>query len=251
MPILGNGSLNDITVSIIFVNGPRDQVREELLEHLSELKNYDQEIQTQKWDVKEDESWLNNEFDACARYSEKIRECVALLKECFATPSTSIDQARSLLKSPTAPLPEFKSREGEDLLKFFKDFEGFTSIFNYSDYDRFILLKQQISGRALILLNSLEPDKQGYSHAKDLLTSALATKDIQIFNVIQQLSEMKMNYDTDLFEYVSKMRNITETVERLDLKRDSFLRFFFWRGMNDTFQTHIDSDYEFGETYVG
>ena len=200
----------------------RDQVREELLEHLSELRNYDQEIQAQKWDEKEDESWLNDEFDACDRYSEKIRECVALLKECVATPSTSIDQACSLLKSPTAPLPKFKSQEGEDLLKFFKDFEGVTSMFNYSDYDRFILLKQQISGRALILLNSLESDKQGYSHAKDLLTSALATKDIQIFNVIQQLSEMKMNYDTDPFEYVSKMRNITETVERLDLKRDSF-----------------------------
>ena len=145
---------------------------------------------------------MNDKFDACAHYNEKIRECVALLKECVAAPSTSIDQTCSLLKSPTAPLPEFKSREGEGLLKFFKDFEAVTSMSNYLHYDRFILLKQQISGRALILLNSLESDKQGYSHAKDLLASALATKDIQIFNVIQQLSEMKMNYDTDLFEYV-------------------------------------------------
>ena len=217
----------------------KDQIKQEIDDAFESLKAYNSEIQSLKWEEGQDEAWLNDELSTCEQYFKKIRECRTMLKE-NATPSgAGQDHARSLLKSPTAPLPEFKSLEGEDLLKFFKDFEGVTSMFKYSEYDKFILLKQQISGRALILLDSLESDKQGYTHAKDLLTSALASKDMQTFNVISQLSQLKMNNETDPFEYVSKMRNITETVKRLQLDSDSFLRYFFGEGMNGLFKMHL------------
>ena len=217
----------------------KDQIRVQLQDHLNELKKLNSDIQTQKWAEEENENWLNDEFKVCESYFVKIRECNALLKT-NATPSeVPLDTARSLLKSPTAPLPQFKSQEGEDLLRFFKEFEDITSMFKYSEYDRFILLKQQVSGRASILLSSLESDKQGYLHAKNLLTQALATEDIQTFNVIKQLSEMKMDYDSDPFEYISKMRTLTETVQTLNLDADSFLRYFFWQGLNESFKTHL------------
>ena len=204
----------------------RNQITLELEEALDAFKNYNNEIQTLKWQEQQDESWLNTELNSCEDYFQKVRSCKAFLK--VVTPSSpGRDNARSLLKSPTAPLPEFKSLEGEDLLKFFKDFEGVTSMFEYSEYDKFILLKQQIKGRASILLDSLESDKQGYEHAKDLLTKALASKDTQTFNVISHLCQLKMNNETDPFEYVSKMRNISETVKRLNLDSDDFLRYFF------------------------
>ena len=217
----------------------KNVLRAELSDHLSNLKECNQKIQNLKCSNSEDESWVTGELEMCESYFSKIRECFSHIDSVSTNVTSQFESARSLLKSPTAPLPEFKSREGEDLLKFFQEFEDVISKFNYSEYDKFLLLKQQISGRASILLSSLESDKKGYSHAKDLLTTALASKDSQIFNVIKQLSELKMRYDCDAFEYISHMRNITETVNRLQLNTESFLRYFFWHGLNDSFRNHL------------
>ena len=66
---------------------------------------------------------------------------------------------RSLLKSPIAPLPKYTGTYEEDLERFFNEFEDTLSKFNYPDYDKLLLLKQQISNRALTLVNSLEASK--------------------------------------------------------------------------------------------
>ena len=215
------------------------QIKSELQDHLESLNKHNSDIQKLKWQEEQDESWLTQELDMCESYIAKIRECNALLSENATRSSSTIDTARSLLKSPTAPLPELKSNEGEDLLNFFKDFEDITSMFKYSEYDKFILLKQQISGRALVLLNSLESDKQGYVHAKVLLTEALASKDNRILVAIKQISEMKMNQETDPFKYVSKMRNLTQSVNSLSLGSEDFLWYFSWHSMNESFKQHM------------
>ena len=179
----------------------------------------------------------------CEEYDSKLRSCFVLLKtgSSFVPPiaGTSNDAARSLLKSPVAPLPKFASTEGEDLIRFFTEFEETISKFSYSEYDKLLLLKQQISGRALTLVNSLEADKLGYSHAKSLLLEALASKDIQIFNVIKKLSKLSMGIKDDPFSYISNMRMISETIKRLKVETDSFLQYFFWTGMNQSFQKHL------------
>lgn len=214
----------------------KNQVKAQLQDYSDTLKDLNAKIQGAKWEESEDESWLNSELKVCEDYFSKIRECL-VLTEYKAPSGSDVENARSLLKSPTAPLPTFKSEENEDLTKFFTDFEAITSLFKYSNYDKFVLLKQQVSGRALVLLNSLESDKKGYDHAKDLLVSALASKDTRTFNIIKQLTELKLEVGNDPFGYVSQMRNITEAVGKLQLDTDSFLRYFFWIGLNNKFQS--------------
>ena len=46
------------------------------------------------------------------------------------------------------------SADGEDLTRFFSEFEDTISKYHYSEYDKLLLLKQQLSGKALILVNS-------------------------------------------------------------------------------------------------
>ncbi len=147
--------------------------------------------------------------------------------------------AQGLLKSPIAPLPKFLSRDGEDLNRFLTQFEETINRFSYPEYEKLLLLKQQISGRALLLVDSLEADKQSYTQAKILLQSALASPDTQRFNTIKQISEMKLTYENDPFEYISKMRNLTESVKNLNIDAESFLQYFFWNGLNDTFKNQI------------
>ena len=153
--------------------------------------------------------------------------------------NSSIDNARSLLKSPIAPLPTFKGKENEDLERFLNEFEETTSKFNYAEYDKLILLKQQLSGRALTLVNSLEADKQGYSHAKQLLTSALACPDTRKFSIIIQLTQLKLDLKSDPFEYMSKIRLLHESARKLDIDRDYFLQYFIWEGFNSIFKEQL------------
>lgn len=90
--------------------------------------------------------------------------------------SGAVDRARSLLRSPLDPLPKFASAEGEDLTRFFSNLEETLYKYSYPEYDKRLLLKQQIGGRALTLVNSLKADRQDYLHAKALLLKVLVSE---------------------------------------------------------------------------
>ena len=206
---------------------------------LQDLCSLDDEIQKKKIDSSKADEEFMREIERCEQYIDLIHECLACLEDKARVVNSTVDTARSYLRSPVAPLPKFCSREGEDLLKFLQSFEETTERFNYPDHDRFLLLKQQISGRALSLVESLEIDKQSYVHAKDLLVRALASPENLKFSMLKQLSEMKMPLGSDPYEYISKMRTITESVSSLKIDVDSILQFFFWSGMNETLKTQF------------
>ena len=149
------------------------------------------------------------------------------------------ESARSLLKSPMAPLPHYNSEKQIDLHKFFLQFEETLSKFPYTDYDKLLLLKQQVSGRASILLDSLESDKQSYNDAKKLLIEALASPVVRKFNIIKQFSEIKLPNNADPFEYISRMKYIMESIKNLKIDVDEVMQYFFWNGLNDEFQKQL------------
>ena len=147
--------------------------------------------------------------------------------------------ARSMLRNPIAPLPKFTSTEGESLEPFFTQFDSTISKFSYSDYDKLLLLKQQLSGRALILVDSLVEGSQSYDEAKDLLLTALASKPSRKFDLIKELSNMQLNYSTEPFQYISDMKKIIHSVNKLNMNANDFLQYFFWNGMNESFKNQL------------
>ena len=82
-------------------------------------------------------------------------------------------------------------------------------------------------------------DKQTYKDAKELLLEALASGSLRKFNIIKQISEMKLSYSTDPFLYVSQMKNCIESVRLQNINSDDFLNYFFWQGLNDTFKHQL------------
>ena len=191
---------------------------------------------------------LQEYLDLCEEYKDKLIECISLLNP----PPSHVSQpvitgagsgvnaaARSLLKSPTAPLPRFTSAIGENLEMFFHQFEETLSKFTYTEYDKLLLLKQQISGKASLLIDSLESDKQTYTEAKNLLMTALASAEIQKFNVLRQLSEMKLLYNGEPFQYIADMRKIMQAFKSLKVTIDDVMQYFFLLGMNESFKNHL------------
>lgn len=211
----------------------------------SDLSDLDDDIRDKTLEV-EKKACTEDEYFKSEGYKDKINICMTWLNSLKVETRSSNDDhnrsdGRSVLRCPTAPLPKFTSAEGEDLTRFFTEFEDATGKYNYTEYDKLLLLKQQLSGRALVLVNSLEADKQGYSEAKSLLTTALASREIQIFSSIKQLTELKLTAKTDPFEYISKVRLISESVKKLNITVQNVLQYFIWFGLNETFQEQLIS----------
>lgn len=79
----------------------------------------------------------------------------AFSKHCRASQDTSDDLVTRQTKSIVAPLLKSQSKEEENSERFLTQFEG-TIRYNHAEYDKILLLEQQISGRALALGKSSE-----------------------------------------------------------------------------------------------
>ena len=199
--------------------------------------------QEQESGMEEEDSMLLTDLDDCELYQDRINESLhSLVRPVPADPPVLLNNdplPRSMLKSPTAPLPTFRSEPGENFELFIHNFEDTISKYNYAAYDKFLLLKSQISGKALYLIDSLEPTRQTYDQAKQLLQQALASREMQINNIMGQLVDMKLTYSGEPFKYIADMRKIVHSCDDLKITVNDILQYFFLRGMNDSFKNQL------------
>ena len=218
----------------------RDAEKSHLEYFQKDLLMLDEKVQELKFPVSGGyaEADFDKELDDCISYMDKIRECLVVLQNLDSATKVQPNKgtARTLLRQPTAPLPSFTGKEGDDFCKFIKEFELTTSSYDYPDRDLLLLLSQQVSGKAKIILNSLESDKQTFQEAKDLLVSAFALPEQRKFTSIKQLSEVMFE---EPYEYFSKCKMLCEAVKSLKIKEKDFLQYFIWKGMNKRFQDHL------------
>ena len=233
----------------LLTSGERAMEVANLEEYQKSLKELDDCIYKLKYSSEGiDETEIQTEMDTCADYSSKILDCLALLEKLTLSDAHSTlnsnfrhntDVARSLLRQPVAPLPTFSGAEGEDLMKFLKEFELTTNNYNYPERDLLLLLVQQVSGRARTLIKSLEADKQSYGEAKKLLSNAFASPEILKFSSIKRLTELRLDYDDDPFEFISKVKMLAESVNSLNIQSEDFLQYFAWQGLNQDFKLQL------------
>lgn len=220
----------------------RECISKKLNRLQEELDKLDNIIRELKW---EDNSSVeatalaenDKEIDESTKYEDQITECLTIISKLNSNPVTNT--VTSMLKSPTAPLPLFKSKEGEDLTEFFKQFEDTISHFGYTEFDKFLLLKQQISGKASLLLSSLDSSQHKYSVAKTLLQDALASPATRKFNVIRQMTNMKLEYNSEPFEYIGQLNSIHNSIKDLRITSEDILQYFAWTGLNERFKSHL------------
>ena len=220
-------------------------VKSKLSDLKSRLQEFDLKILEENFSdvlTTEQEAKFMEESSNCEHYQDRITECLNRLLDVNPTIPLSDNgsERRSLLKSPQAPLPIFNSEPGEDFQLFIRNFEETIGKYNYTSYDKFLLLKQQIKGKALFLIESLSPDSQTFDEAKTLLTSALASRPVQISNIMTQMLNLNMSYSSEPFKYMSDMKKIVHAVcNQLNITIEEVLQFFFLKGMNDSFKNQL------------
>ena len=188
------------------------------------------------------------EYDKCSEYSHKILDALACIEESLSLPpeastahsiQPTSPSPRNFAKLPLISLPTFGNKDGEDLTKFFQNFELIINKYNLSDYEKLAYLQDQLSGEPLDLIGSLELDSQNYASAKQLLEKGFASKSSQKFNLIERLTKLQFKANESPFKYIREFRLVIEAVRRQEITVDHVLQYFIWQGMNFPMQQHL------------
>ena len=122
-------------------------------------------------------------------HDDKILQTITALKsnpnlgqQTFQSPIS--DGTKNNLTLPKVPLPQFSNSETDDLQKFFRSFEFIISKHNLTSYEKFIYLRNQITGSPRALIDSIDVQQQSYEIAKDLLIQAFDSKITSKFNIV-------------------------------------------------------------------
>lgn len=145
----------------------------------------------------------------------------------------------SQLKLPHVPLPTYGRLDGESLEGFISNFEHVLSRYSISEYEKFILLSRQLSNEPLILVKSLQGSQQSYSEAKALLTKAFSCPLTRKFEILERMSNLKLDETSDPYSFISDMRIITHSFSTLQIDTEVILQYFFWHAMHEKLRTQF------------
>lgn len=205
----------------------------------SKLDSCNEKIAELVWDASK-ESDIEDELKSCDSYNDEIIAVIVLLESSMKSSSVKHDViSGNHIKYPPLPLPCYSHAEGESLDKFLLGFEKAMDTMKVDTYVKFIYLQKQLSGQPLALVKSLASTEQTYEEAKILLQKAFGSSILRKFETLQSLSELKLTYQGDPYEFIGKMKTIKNTFSTLNISTDDVLQYFFWVAMNDKFQSQL------------
>ena len=206
-----------------------------------EIEIVNQKIFTCLFADEEGEEETQLQYESCLEYDDVLAGCISKLKSTASTVPTGTHSggpecSRNSLKLTHVPLPEYGKREGEDLNKFFSNFQNAINKYHLSAHEKFVYLQRQRSNEPLTIIKSVELGKQTYEDAKDLPQRAFACTIKQQYRTMKQLSELKMSQSDDPCTFISNRRMISESFTSLEINTDVVLQYFYWHAMNDKMQ---------------
>ena len=153
-----------------------------------------------------------------------------------ASPQNSVNQPVGLpnLELPQLELPKFNGKP-ERYSSFMKSLEDILNKFNLTEFERYSYLRQQVSGPARQIVNSLPTDNLTFTAAKQLLYNAFSDKTTQQFSVIESLINLRLD-SGNYFSWISDSRQIVDQIEKLNITSETFAQYFLWNNMPQNFQ---------------
>lgn len=156
-------------------------------------------------------------------------------------PNFSGNQNPTNLKLPRLPLPKFSNEKNESFRKFIHSFEAIVDKYSISSYEKFCYLRDQLSKGPRILIDSLNVEKQLYETGKELLQKAFDDEVETKFDIIKQMTELKLGINDDPYVFIGDMRTIIAEIDTLKICMDEVVQYFVWQGLNSRFQDHLIS----------
>lgn len=233
------------------------QRKREFIDKLQKLRHeldiLNDQITDEEFDDTVPDSVLNETLRICEEYDDKIMIALGVLKLSIDTrvhsdniavnsrndflPENNVISSQRL-KLPEVPLPYYSNDKGETLDYFLKAFESVIDKYSLSTYEKFILLKRQLKGAPLTLINSLGISEQSFEHARDLLEKAFSSETTKKFDAVRRLANLKFS-SSDLYEYVGEIRLVQNLFDSLNIDRDFILQYFIWNSIDTNLQSQL------------
>ena len=233
-----------------------ERCRDEILNFKTletKLNGLNQDISERIWIHVKERKYLDEELESVEKYDEAINQVIAKLElklSTFANLDASFRGApppnpnpgatsHGNLRLPQIPLPEYSHSEGESLAMFIGNFESIVSKYNLSEYEKFILLEQQLRNEPLKLIKSLQGARKSYTEAKDLLNRAFASDVVQKFNIIAKMSQLSLIDGEEPYSFISDCNIIHDTITNLNIDIDTVLLYFIWTAMPESMRNQF------------
>ena len=222
------------------------QTLTKLKAHLENLKENDDVILDLLWDEEKtddaNETIQVAELQRITEYNDRLKDAISIIEASFPIDNGQVlvPQANnSRLKPKNAPLPKYSGEGSDSFERFFLTFEALVNSYGYTNFEKYLLLKECCTDTALTIVDSLEISDQNYTAAKNLLQEALASPIKQKFNTLQRLINLNLDDVGCPYKFVGEIRSLTELFRTLPIDVDNILQFFFWRSMNDRLRGHL------------
>lgn len=207
----------------------------------TQLTKSNDEVSKGIWLHVKDRNELDAELADIDKYDEQIVQTQRLLTTRIkdvsvaqipsAAPNQEFARISSQLKLPQLPLPQYSHSEGESLDSFFTNFENIISKYSLSPFEKFVFLERQLSKEPLTLIKSLQGSEQSYDSAKELLIKAFASPLTQKYDIIKRLAKLHWSQNDDPFVFISEMRIILQTFNKLNINTNDVLQYFVWSAL--------------------
>ena len=96
------------------------------------------------------------------------------------------------------------------------------------------MLKKCLTGEAAKLISAIKASDDAYDKCKAFLKKAYAPQAEQKFKVLDQLTKIRMDYNTHIFDHYSTMQEHFDAFDCLKIDIETIKRYFLWRSFNDT-----------------
>ena len=198
--------------------------------------------------------WSDAEFDsnfqACEQYIDTLQILLEEVKLLIASLQASVRSGPppqgappggnpQKLSLPKLELPTFNG-EAEKYNKFITQFESIISKFTITEFEKFSYLERQLRGSAKDLIDSVSINSMDYNTARNLLDKAYLHNSVQQNNVIKRILDLQLDANNP-YKWISQARILRDDVISTQITTDIFLRYFFWRSLDEPFRQAIIS----------
>lgn len=135
---------------------------------------------------------------------------------------------------PKLEMPKFNSNPLH-FTRFISEFESIIDKTSYSEFQKFKLLEQSLSGEAKALVTTSGLHSMTYSAARAILDKAYDNSEAKQFAVVEDFLKLNLK-EEEPFYWLSEAKALREQVNYLNMTKDSFVLYFLWRGLPEKYK---------------
>ena len=214
----------------------------------TKLNELNEQYQSLVWD-ETNESLFETDLIACDAYTAKLAQIFLALRARVTAAQPPITRPtatggqgpRSMqLKRPQAPIPKLPADVGGSrIVKYFKEFEAVVNRYEFDTTEKFWLLKENIRGKPLTIVENMEYSDPDYEKAKKLITDALANPITIKFEIIDRLLSINSKKFPDSHIYVSEFSLICDEITSQNINIQSILQYCLLKGMDSALKDSL------------